>query len=157
MTQYLITETNIITYEQVPTGTDTFSTYQEFVKRGRDWKGSTMVALYNNLAASHGLRPVHKFTNRETGIKRLWQLVQNLPVTTLPPPVPEKSVSKKETVLAMVQAPCGASLEELMSATGWQAHSVRGFLSTQRRDYTIARTHRPDNVSAYYATKKPDQ
>ncbi len=37
--------------------------------------------------------------------------------------------SKSDRVLALLTRPDGASLEELMKATGWQAHSVRGFLS----------------------------
>lgn len=32
-------------------------------------------------------------------------------------------------VIQMLQRPDGATLEGLMKATGWQAHSVRGFLS----------------------------
>jgi len=39
------------------------------------------------------------------------------------------SGTKKETVLALLRRPQGATLAELMHATGWQPHSVRGFLS----------------------------
>ena len=37
--------------------------------------------------------------------------------------------SKKETVLALLKRKNGASIAELAKATGWQDHSVRGFLS----------------------------
>jgi hypothetical protein len=37
--------------------------------------------------------------------------------------------SKAAKVLGLLRRPGGASLKELMKATGWLAHSVRGFLS----------------------------
>lgn len=37
--------------------------------------------------------------------------------------------SKQDTVLQLLRRPSGASTAELEKATGWQAHSVRGFLS----------------------------
>ena len=37
--------------------------------------------------------------------------------------------SKSATVLAMLRKRNGATLQQLMDATGWQAHSIRGFLS----------------------------
>jgi len=40
-----------------------------------------------------------------------------------------RPASKAAAVLAALQRERGATIEELMAATGWQAHSVRGFLS----------------------------
>lgn len=37
--------------------------------------------------------------------------------------------TKTARILALLERTDGASLDELMAATGWQAHSVRGFLS----------------------------
>ena len=46
---------------------------------------------------------------------------------------PPRAGSKKATVIALLKRPKGATLEELTKATGWQPHSVRGFLSGSLR------------------------
>ena len=40
-----------------------------------------------------------------------------------------RTPSKQQLCLELLKRPDGASVEELQAATGWQAHSVRGFLS----------------------------
>jgi hypothetical protein len=40
-----------------------------------------------------------------------------------------KPRNKTEACLALLARPEGATLEELQTATGWQAHSVRGLLA----------------------------
>ena len=37
--------------------------------------------------------------------------------------------SKQSRVIVMLQSPAGATLPAMMKATGWQQHSVRGFLA----------------------------
>jgi hypothetical protein len=52
---------------------------------------------------------------------------------TRKPKRPSQPTARKGTktakILALLGRPDGASLQELKKATGWQAHSVRGFLS----------------------------
>ena len=45
------------------------------------------------------------------------------------PPVRPRPGSKVARMLALLRRPKGTTLTELGKATGWQAHSIRGFLS----------------------------
>ena len=50
------------------------------------------------------------------------------------------SKPKSEQVITLLGRPTGASIAEMMKATGWQAHSVRGFMSgtlVKRRRLTL--------------------
>jgi hypothetical protein len=40
-------------------------------------------------------------------------------------------VTKQERVLTLLSRPEGASIEEMIQATDWQQHSVRGFLAAR--------------------------
>ena len=60
--------------------------------------------------------------------------------------------SKTEKVLDLLQRPNGATLKELMKATGWQPHSVRGFLSSavgKKRGLTVEPTKDQDGDRSY--------
>jgi hypothetical protein len=37
--------------------------------------------------------------------------------------------SKQSRMIAMLQSPAGATIASMMAVTGWQPHSVRGFLA----------------------------
>jgi len=70
----------------------------------------------------------------------------SVPPVTLQP-VPTKS----EIVIALLRKPGGATLKTLMTATGWQAHSVRGFISGQltKKLQLKVRSFKRDGERAY--------
>jgi hypothetical protein len=62
--------------------------------------------------------------------------------------------SHKAKVIAMIQRKGGATLEDIVNATGWQKHTVRGFISTlgSKGGMKITNTRREsDRIRVYEA------
>lgn len=81
----------------------------------------------------HGLSEPMK-----TGLKA----VQNIP----------KRDSKLDTVIALLQRPEGATLEDIMTATGWQKHTVRSAIShalAKKRGFQIVSDKPKDEQRIY--------
>jgi cell division septation protein DedD len=65
----------------------------------------------------------------------------------------EKLSSKTMAIYAALKQKDGATVEELAKLTGWQNHSVRGFISTVRSKneiYTIDKFTRSDSGKTAY-------
>jgi nucleoid-associated protein YgaU len=66
--------------------------------------------------------------------------------------VPARDGSKKAEVLGLLQRKGGATLAQIMKATGWQAHSVRGFISGalgKKMGLTVDSVRREDGERVY--------
>ena len=60
-------------------------------------------------------------------IDQLWSAIEALPDPDQQPDT--KRASKQDAVIAMLQRPEGATVDEVASAMGWQRHTVRGLFS----------------------------
>jgi hypothetical protein len=59
--------------------------------------------------------------------------------------------SKTAKILDLVKRPGGATLKELLKATSWQPHSIRGFLSVlgKKKGVAVESTKSPDGERTY--------
>lgn len=114
----------------------TFSSEQELSLRTARWPGSRLVEVWNRLPR---VNPVRKFTDRQTAIQRIWRAIQVGHLNRIKGAGPQKIASKvarrpntkSDQIIKLLQQRAGATLRSIMDLTGWQAHSVRGFLSAQ--------------------------
>ena len=68
-----------------------------------------------------------KVGDRAALIDQLWSAIEALPE---PEPEPDaRRPSKQDEVIAMLHRPEGATVDEVVSAMGWQRHTVRGLFS----------------------------
>ena len=60
-------------------------------------------------------------------------------------------VTKAATLLALLQTGTGASLEEMVEATGWQAHTVRAAMTGFRKKGHAIDKHVEGNTTVWSA------
>ena len=146
-----------------------FSSTKELARLAEKWPDPRLVEIWNTLP---GVTPLKKFTSRKKAVLRIWAAIQNLnpPVGEQRPRVAPKKArpakradptadassaregSKKAGILALLRRKEGATLQELMAATDWQAHSVRGFLSgtlRKKMGLTVESAKRQDGERIY--------
>jgi len=177
----IATDNNITAFtaaEQVPEGQDHFATEKEFAKLSSDWPINRFAEVWNGFAGVvpfDSLKPVKKFTDRKTAVNRIWKAIQALTPAPAQPGAPAaqkrakatkqasrkddatgaegaRDGSKKAIVLELIRRADGASLKEIMDATSWQAHSVRGFISGslgKKMGLTVESFKRSDGERAY--------
>jgi len=71
-------------------------------------------------------------TNTTTSPKKAQPGKARAPEITVPMAVaaqPAPKTSKSDALIALLSRPGGATIEAMMQASGWQPHSVRGFLA----------------------------
>ena len=132
-----------------------FNSQASLANVSSDWPVSRLVEIWNSIP---GNTEVTKFQNRKKAVARIWKAIQPLAkaqpsepeakpkkatkgAKTAKKAKPAKKVAKKPAgkatersnkkaeVLAMMKRAKGVTLAEIMEATGWQAHTVRGFVS----------------------------
>jgi hypothetical protein len=176
------TDNNITAFpaaEQIPEGQEHFASEKELAKLAASWPTDRLVQVWNSFAGVapfDDLKPIKKFTDRKTAVARVWKAIQRLDAPAAPQaadvaPKTKRSRkaakaadgaapaakgaregSKKAIVLEMLRRPEGATLHEIMSVTGWMAHSVRGFISgtlSKKMGLKVESRKRPDGERAY--------
>jgi Protein of unknown function (DUF3489) len=150
-----------------------FASAKELGRLAGNWPAARLVEIWNSLP---GQKPVKKFTDRKAAVSRIWAAIQNLardagaqarPVapkkarpakraTEAAKPAKARDGSKTAQVQDLLKQPGGATLKNLMAATHWQAHSVRGFVSGtlgKKMGLTVASTKREDGERVYSITR----
>ena len=99
-----------------------------------DGHGTTLIATEAGLEAI-GIEPVvaTTMTNLRKVKVDLVTEPQALPAASTDPATPKpiaiRTGTKQAQIIALLQRPEGASITEIVAATGWMAHSARGLIS----------------------------
>lgn len=176
---------NITAHAELPASAEgAFSTAKEFAKLTADWPLSRLIETWNSFAGVapfQDLKAVRKFTNRKVAVARIFQAVERLslegaePAATVAPAktkgkkaptkgkrrdtarplAKEAGTNKKAEVVALLKRAKGVTLAQIMETTGWQAHTVRGFVSIlgRKSDFKIESTKSEAGERTYRIAK----
>jgi hypothetical protein len=138
----------------------TFSSEQELHEIACRWPMQRLVEIWNGLP---GARPIRKFEDRNIAVGRIWRAVQADPAQhrgmiqsnssrarNARPRITFRELSKAAQICDLLRRPEGATLDEIITLTGWQRHTVRGFVSASlRKRGTTIRTFKRDGEHVY--------
>jgi Protein of unknown function (DUF3489) len=158
-------ESNITAYASAAAarkqeGATVFTSEEGLREVAGQWPMSRLVEIWNGLT---GVTPVKKFKGRTTAVSRIWAAVQSLDALEeaqpaagcdgdlTPSAASAREGSKKAQVLELLKQEGGATLADLMTATCWQKHSVRGFISGAlvKKGVAVESFKREDGQRAY--------
>ncbi len=141
---YLIRDNHVTVLAAPPSSAPVDAIVIEAIKSmdARRFPTARLTAIWNALS---GVTPVKRFTDRASGLKRLWAALEALPVSS------SRASSKQAQMINLMQRPEGASIQDLMTATGWQQHSVRGLIAgTVRKKLGLAISSSKDGGTRIY-------
>ena len=87
------------------------------------------------------------------------EAMQTLPGPVAPMPTPAKRQNRLDLVVGLLCRPEGATIPQIMAATCWQAHSVRGFFAgtVRKKGYLLTSTKKGKEERVYrIQTEVPD-
>ena len=93
-----------------------------------DGHGTTLIATEAGLEAI-GIEPVAASAVVSARKPQLNADAGGIATTEAPKPVAIRPGTKQAQIIALLQRPEGASIAEIVQATGWLAHSARGLIS----------------------------
>src|SRR3954469_6412160 len=115
--------------------------------------GKRLLALWNALP---GVEKRQKVGDRNALIDQLWSTIEALPDPDQPSDT--KRPSKQEAVIAMLQRPEGATVDEVASVMGWQRHTVRGLFSgTLKKKLGLTLASAQEERGRVYRIAAPEQ
>lgn len=71
-------------------------------------------------------------------------------------PTEAPKITKKALVQNLLEAEKGTTIEEITKQTGWQNHTVRGHLSTMKKNNITITSERIDGERRYFIKKQAD-
>jgi hypothetical protein len=161
-----------------------FSSAEQLAKLTAEWPVSRLVETWNSFAGVapfDDLKPVKKFTDRKAAVARIWKAIQRLSPDAAPEAThvarktfrskkspakaprraqtqkgaTESRTNKKAEVIALMKRAKGATMAEIVETTGWQKHTVRGFVSVlgSKGGEKIESSKNTDGARAYRIAK----